>query len=401
MVNDNTPALATLIAGADRCVLCGLCMPHCTTYRTTPEEAESPRGRIALIRGYASGQLAYNAKLQQHLDHCLGCQACERVCPAEVPYTELLDQTKALLLAHKPKTGYSRLADFALLRLIPYPQRLRQLRQILQLLQHTGFLHWLQHRPWLAKTRLPGLLQLLPSLPTDTVPHGWNSYYPPQAPNRGSVALFTGCVAAVVEAATLQAAITLLTRMGFGVYVPAAQTCCGALHQHNGHLAQAAQLQQRNATVFAALPIEAVITTATGCQASLQSLPLTVYDIHSFIQQWGQALAFRACAQSVLVHEPCTLQSADKTQLYALLARVPGLQAKPLAHQRFCCGAGGSHLLQYPELAAQMLADKLQAIEQSGLTTVLTPNVGCALHFAKQAPHLTIQHPLVLLASLL
>src|SRR3546814_20824056 len=69
------------LAKADLCVKCGLCLPHCPTYQETRNEADSPRGRIMLMQGLASGMIGHSDSLQSHLDGCLSCRSCERVCP--------------------------------------------------------------------------------------------------------------------------------------------------------------------------------------------------------------------------------------------------------------------------------------------------------------------------------
>ncbi|MEE4187211.1 MAG: 4Fe-4S dicluster domain-containing protein, partial [Roseobacter sp.] len=81
----------------DRCVKCGLCLPECPTYRLASEESESPRGRLSLIQGLLDGQLEADRALRQHLDHCLGCRRCERLCPSAVPYGELIDNARTLI----------------------------------------------------------------------------------------------------------------------------------------------------------------------------------------------------------------------------------------------------------------------------------------------------------------
>ena len=96
-------SLAALATEADRCVACGLCLPHCPSYRVARVEAESPRGRISLMRGLALGQLQPDAGLRAHLDHCLGCLNCQTVCPAQVDYDQLIGRTRALL---PPQQGW-------------------------------------------------------------------------------------------------------------------------------------------------------------------------------------------------------------------------------------------------------------------------------------------------------
>lgn len=81
---------AQLVVLADQCVQCGLCLPACPTYRFGQIEAESPRGRIALVRAWALGTVPPTATGDAHLDHCLGCRRCEVVCPAGVQYGPLL-----------------------------------------------------------------------------------------------------------------------------------------------------------------------------------------------------------------------------------------------------------------------------------------------------------------------
>src|SRR5881227_1509182 len=79
------------------CVHCGLCLPACPTYTQTFHEADSPRGRIQLMRGLAEGVIEPTDSVRQHLDLCLDCRACETACPSGVVYHELIEETRAVM----------------------------------------------------------------------------------------------------------------------------------------------------------------------------------------------------------------------------------------------------------------------------------------------------------------
>src|SRR5262245_23894120 len=86
----------------DPCVHCGFCLPACPTYLATGDEADSPRGRILLMRALERDEMtSADAALVQHLDACLGCRGCEPVCPSGVQYGRGLEQARERLYAER------------------------------------------------------------------------------------------------------------------------------------------------------------------------------------------------------------------------------------------------------------------------------------------------------------
>ncbi|MCB1762715.1 MAG: (Fe-S)-binding protein [Gammaproteobacteria bacterium] len=389
-----------ILAEADRCVKCGLCLPHCPTYRITRDEGDSPRGRIALMQAWI-GAAVESPRVHWHLDRCLGCQACESACPSGVKYGQMIDSVRA----QQPHwLSLWRRWCLMLLSRLPY---YRSSRMLLRIYHNIGLRSLLQRAggDWLRR-----LNQLLPNLEESPSLH---SHYPAVPPLNGSVALFTGCVGRIADLPALLASIRLLTLLGFAVEVPEQQTCCGALHQHNGWPDTARQLAATNRRIFDALEVDAILYTASGCGIQLleyakygQSLSTPVMDICSFLADSGQLdrLHLAPLKQKVLLHHPCSSRRiADGgNSVVRLLRRIPDIQLRSLPREG-CCGAAGNYLLLQPAMADRLRQTIIEQIEPEMPEILATTNTGCALHLTAGLslthPAIRVIHPVQLLSQ--
>ena len=398
----------------DRCVMCGLCLPHCPTYGLNRDEGDSPRGRIALMQGLASGVLPVNERLLVHLDRCLECRACEAMCPSEVPFGRLMDAARARVEPQRTRSRAGRMARALATGLLRHPRRLRALALLLRLYQRSG-LQWLARRSGLLRlVRLGDLEAKLPRLQRPLAARR----HAPSGPARGRVALFTGCIGAVAEADAQRDALRLLTRLGYEVDIPRGQGCCGALLQHNGDPATAAELARANLAAFADSRLEAIVSTASGCSVQLADyaglhgddprapdFAGRVRDITSFLaeQDWPEDLLL-PLPETIAIHDPCTLRHGLKQHraVYRLLARIPRLETIGLNPAGTCCGAAGGNLLTQPSQAAALRQPQIERLRELGVRTLVSSNIGCALHLAtgirEAGLEIEVLHPVRLLA---
>jgi glycolate oxidase iron-sulfur subunit len=397
-------------AGTLDCVHCGLCLEDCPTYGITRREADSPRGRIYLMRGWAEGRIAVSDEARRHLDLCIVCRACESVCPSGVRMGQLAASFRTTLNRERP-TGLaaSRSGRFFLRHILPSRRAIATASDFLELYQRAGL-----RRPVGAilsrlSGRLARLHELQPDIParslrriaTDrTQPAG----FPAIGERRHRVGLFLGCIASEWYAHVHRATIRVLNRNGCDVVVPDEQTCCGALHEHAGLLDEAHELLERNARAFARAGVDAVIVNAAGCGATLKEGPsaLPVRDVCEFLAEIDLVKPARPVPKHVAYDQPCHLQHGQRIGedvVLGLLRLIPELEIIPLAHNDRCCGAGGVYNLLHAEIADALLAEKVAAIRESGADTVVTGNPGCdlQLRYGLAGTGVAVAHPVELL----
>ena len=439
MASLHSSTLANILSAEEEkilaCVHCGLCLEACPTYVATGDENDGPRGRIYLMRAVEEGRLAASStSFETHIDRCLGCRACESVCPAGVEYGQLLEAARAEIMQARPKRGlaYS-LLSLVLRHVWLKPKRLKAAFTIARLVRDFGVARAL------LKTKLPheispqfefGLALLEGSraakgrggrrktgrMPVD---RPQDAGAPMGAPTGAAVLLFRGCVTDGLFQRVNEATTRVLDVNGCAVQAPSGQVCCGALHAHAGDLEGARALARQNVEAFEGADIK-IITNAGGCGAMLVSYGQLLAEDEAYadrakefsarVQDIGQHLrstGFRNGAsigfERTTYDASCHLlhgQHAADASLQMFWA-IPDLNFAVLQDSDVCCGGAGVYNLMEPELSEEVLLAKLECIKQSGAEVLATGNAGCHMQIAAGARlngmKLRVCHPVELL----
>ena len=397
------------------CRSCNICVNHCPTFKVTRKTEESPRGRLKLISKLLYDGNTLSPEEQTHLNNCVECRACEKVCPSKMRYLKLLGKARDKLA---PTTNS--VAIRSLLYFTSHRTSLIRLFSGLRLYQNSGLQGMAKQLGLLKLTGTKKLDAMLPKIPE--YKH-IGKFYPARITKIGSVGLFTGCLTNTMDNPVLHAAIKVLNSLGYDVHVPQQQQCCGAIHKHNGDKATADQLAELNLRAFKDLDIDSIVFTASACGSPLKqykrrkvsaemtneiaSFESRLKDINEFIayQEWPETLTLKPLNKRVAVHEPCSQRFPLSTheKAYEFLKRIPGIDLIPLPENNICCGAGGSYMLTHPEMSSDIRAEKLKHLQSTETNILVTSNIGCALHLAsgifQENMDVVVAHPVELLAQ--
>jgi glycolate oxidase iron-sulfur subunit len=379
-----SPAQADL----DACVACGLCLPHCPTYRMTGEESASPRGRIAAMRAVTEGTAEPDRTFAGFMDACLVCRACEDVCPSHAPFGRMMEAARAQIEPGRPaRSRFVRWIGFHWA--LPHPSAVRAAAALAPLA-----------RPFMGarlRALVPSRAHPFARLPVRTAPPGGVT-------SRGTVALLAGCAQDRWFHRVNLATIRVLAATGWTVEVPRGQACCGALAAHNGRTRIAERLAARAASAFAGATT--VVVNAAGCSAHLTGGDLPAADLLRFLDREGPGEArFGPLDTTVAYHDACHALRAQSisAEPRRVLGWVPGLRVAEIGGGDRCCGAAGIYNLTQPEMSDALGDERAAAIAATGAPVVATANPGCSMQIAAAlersagAP-VEVVHPVELLA---
>ena len=315
----------------DDCVHCGFCLPACPTYVLWGEEADSPRGRIYLMRAGLEGRAAWSERYQRHFDTCLGCMACLTACPSGVQYDRLIEATRPQVERHVRRSFADRAFRGMIFALFPYPSRLRAVGWVLWLYQALG-LRALVHASGLLRilpARLAAMERLLPRISPAALRHRAPTHVPAHGTVRRRVGLLLGCVQRVFFPHVNDATARVLSADGCDVQIPRGQGCCGALMLHAGREAEAAAAARRLIDAFESSGVDCIAINAAGCGSAMKSygellrddpayadraraFAAKCVDVSELLADLGPQATRHPIAMRVAYHGACHLQHAQK-----------------------------------------------------------------------------------------
>jgi glycolate oxidase iron-sulfur subunit len=387
-----TPLLPVDDAELNACVACGLCLPHCPTYRVTGRESASPRGRIAAMQAVQLNAMPIDENFERYMEECVQCRGCEAACPSSVPFGRLMEGARVTLAERRTSTRprTRRIAEwFGYAVVLPRHWLLIVLTWFLLVAQR---------------------LRLVPqrfSLPRLSA----RSLSRPLRPTGTDAWLFPGCVMDAWQRDTHRSALRVLEAAGIGCALPGpGGDCCGALHGHAGRRADAQRLAQR---VIASMPGEApIVVDSAGCGATMKeygelldtpearAFAARVRDFSEFLAQ-ADVLPVAPTHRPVVVQDPCHLRHVQRAHGAVRAVLAPAYDLLETDDDGLCCGAGGAYAALQPDLAGEVRDRKVAAIRRAGGDTavVASANPGCAMHLA--AAGLDVRHPAQLLEEAL
>jgi glycolate oxidase iron-sulfur subunit len=386
------------------CMRCGFCLPTCPTYIESGfKESHSPRGRIAMMKAVVDGLIEPDEDFERSLELCLGCRACEPVCPSGVNYGHLLEEARDIINQNKKFSLSTRLIRKTVFQgLFPHQNRMRTMTGLIGFYQRSGIQTIARKIGFLGllPEHLALMEKVLPKVPTMKEMKNRPDYFPSIGNLNHRVAFFSGCLMDTMFLKTNDATMKLLQLAGCEIVIPQNQTCCGALHGHSGEKEGSKDLAKRNIKAFEDLNVDFIITNAGGCGAFLidydhllkddpdwkdraKEFAEKIKDISEILVavDFHKKVRLELPNQIITYQDSCHLRNVMKTASAPrlLLKSIKGVEYQEMKDADRCCGSAGVYNIIESEMSLVMLDYKMVQAKNTLATIIVTANPGCLL----------------------
>lgn len=392
------------------CMRCGFCQAACPTFNETGLEAASPRGRLALMKAVVDDLMEPDQSFREQMDLCLGCRACEPVCPADVQYGHLLEQTRDALEEHEEHRWWVKgVRNVMFKQVFPFQSRMKLLGRGLKLYQKSGLRTVVRGSGMmkLFPKNMRDMEKIMPDASGKGIVEAFGTFVPAKGGNPvARVGMFRGCLMDVLFTETNKKTVQLLSEAGFDVVIPEAQNCCGALHAHSGETGESRKLAKSNIDAFREANVDYIISNAGGCGALLveydhllhddaeyakdaEWFASRVKDISLILLEKGRLPEFAANAEDKAENEQVTITYQDSCHLRNvmrsgnaprnLMNRVADVRFVELKGADKCCGSAGIYNIVQQDMSNDILEHKMEHVKDTNAHYLITSNPGCLL----------------------
>jgi len=405
----------------DHCMRCGLCLWVCPTFKHSLRETESPRGRVALVAKAIEGELDLTSNFKDHIYRCLGCLACDQVCPVGIRPGNLCLEARYAIHQATPTPLLERILFRGV---FPRTSLLEALTWLLRVYDRTGLRKAVNAigANKLLPSQLRDLERMLPHrLPWRSTRHRLPDAIAGEGQRRARVAYFLGCLQGIMMPEVPRATLEVLAENGCDVLIPDQVKCCGMPMHGYGFNEEARKVARQNIDLLSRLDVDAIVTDCATCGSALKEYPLwlagdpqyaeqakefatKVRDISEFLAEIGIRPPRGKVEARVTYHDPCHLSRAQgiREQPRAML-QAAGAELVEMEQSDACCGAAGTQLITHYDTSIGILERKMDSLSATEAEIIATGCPGCQMQLTvgiqRRGLKARVAHPSQLLAQ--
>ena len=383
----------------DRCNKCGLCIPACPVYQQVLMEAASPRGKVQLVKSYLEGDVELSKRFKEIILTCLLCENCVVNCPSGVRHDHVFTDLRTALIK---KHGLSWKKQI-IFRILTNEKLLRSS----QIFAKLG-------RNWLLETFAKSMrignipVEKLPKVNPKPFRDRFDGVILPEGEPKGWVYYFTGCFTNYFAEDVGQAVVNILKKLQYQIEIPSRQDCCGIAPILSGEADIPFSNVEKNIATMAREEIQTVLVDCATCGAAFKKeyvallkrkgmdttqaeiLKNKTFDVLEYVAERVHLLPFPKNGGKekirVTYHDPCHLNRSQgiTSQPRQVLKSLPGVTLVEMRDPQRCCGGGGSFSFYNYDLSKQISRRKVEDIEATQASVVVTGCPGCMLQLKDQ-----------------
>ncbi len=384
----------------NQCVRCGACQAHCPVYDQARQEGAVARGKLALAKALLEESVTIDSRLEEDVSLCLMCGSCVVKCPNKVPTDKIVGAMRREISNRK---GLS-LTGKTVAALTGHPPLLKALVKTADVLSPVLFKKVPQTSGLRLRFPVSGHAQrTLPAVASKNLFTELPEFIQGR-PDKPVVGLFAGCAITYIYPKIGVAMASLLNHLGYSVFTPRTQGCCGIPARSTGDTKLIEQLNRTNLEAFKAHEVAYIVTGCASCHSGIgETDPNSteeqadfagkVREIHQFLYQEGLADILAALPTTkertrITYHDPCHLKTKGIiNEPRALLQSLPNTHYEEMENSDLCCGLGGSFSAHHYAYSKAIGQRKVAGIKASKAELLATACPGCMLQLQDSINH--------------